>query len=110
MQTLDSTQYVKHYLKVNGDAIYFVEKSDTLRKAAALMINHRVSLLPVTDSHGELRGILMDDDVVEAVKNEQLDVIVSDVYHENLCGLMPILLYKKHLKSCRRIIYTIFLW
>jgi acetoin utilization protein AcuB len=54
--------------------LFTIAPGDTVEKAAAVMLNHHISALPVVDAHGGLAGILTKGDVFRAF------VSISGVY------------------------------
>ncbi len=54
--------------------LFTIAPGDTVEKAAAVMLNHHISALPVADAHGGLAGILTKGDVFRAF------VSISGVY------------------------------
>jgi acetoin utilization protein AcuB len=58
--------------------LYTISPGDTVEKAAAVMLKHHVSALPVVDPQGSLAGILTRGDVFRAF------VSISGVYQGNL--------------------------
>ncbi len=54
--------------------LFTIAPEDTVEKAAAAMLNHHISALPVVDAHGGLAGILTKGDVFRAF------VSISGVY------------------------------
>ncbi len=54
--------------------LFTIAPEDTVEKAAAAMLNHHISALPVVDAHGALAGILTKGDVFRAF------VSISGVY------------------------------
>jgi acetoin utilization protein AcuB len=58
--------------------LYTISPGDTVEKAAAVMLKHHISALPVVDSQGNLAGILTKGDVFRAF------VSISGVYQGNL--------------------------
>lgn len=72
--TLD--MYEMHYLlaELKGSSIMTprpltVKPTDTVEKAAMLMLDNRIGGLPVVDEAGELCGIIADQDVFKALVN-----------------------------------------
>lgn len=82
-----SQMSVRDFLSINGHTVHFIKSDQTLRQAATMMLEFKVSLLPVVDESGDLLGVLMDDDVVEAVKDDSLDLTVGDLCHEDFAWI-----------------------
>ena len=64
---------------VRGTAVVTCRPDDDVRKALALLVEHRVRRIPVTDGNGTLRGVLSVDDLLGAASDLEPGVGVLDL-------------------------------
>jgi CBS domain-containing protein len=73
-------------LASKGGKVVTIRPEQTLREALAMLAQHSIGALIVTDATGTLVGILSERDIVrEAVRNERLfDLAVSTIMTRNV--------------------------
>ncbi len=65
-----------------------VNERSSIREAAKVMSSNRIGLLVVTDSRGEIKGVVSERDIVKAVaRGEDLDLSVMRIATKNVISL-----------------------
>ena len=68
--TVADVPYVK---EVMNDYVYTIGPDDTIARAAQMMVNHKISCLPVLDENRKMIGIVTESDIFKFVAGELLD-------------------------------------
>src|SRR5204862_1395034 len=78
-------------LATKGVKVFAIRPEQTLREALALLAEHSIGAVLVTDAAGALVGILSERDIVrEAVRNEQFfELPVSTIMTRNVISGRP---------------------
>jgi CBS domain-containing protein len=68
--TVADVPYVK---EVMNDYVYTIGPDDTIARAAQMMVNHKISCLPVLDENRKMIGIVTESDIFKFVAGELPD-------------------------------------
>ena len=70
---------VRDLMKMKPKEIISVDKETSILKAMHILIENKISCLPITDDYGKLEGIISDKDIFKAVYGNQEDFVVYKV-------------------------------
>jgi CBS domain-containing protein len=82
---------VRHLLATKSADVYTIQPEQTIRQVLALLAEHNVGVLVVTDEQNQIVGIVSERDIVrQAAQHEDLfDLPVSEVMTVNVITGMP---------------------
>jgi len=70
---------VSDLMSLRPKEIISVDKETSILKAMHILIENKISCLPITDDYGKLEGIISDKDIFKAVFKNQEDFVVYKV-------------------------------